>query len=280
MKKTSYINIIIVLGITMLLMSCEEIIDIELNSENPVIVAEGYIELDSVAKLKLSYSSDYFTNSSGAYLENSSVIIIDDLGNVDTLLYMGEGNYLGENITGALNRTYRITFTEADKVFEANTKIFPPSEILDISFEESQMVGPGPGHGPGQSSASYIINMKFTDNTSLTNYYLIDVFVNGNLDRNSYTLVESSSYSNNGVVEYKPFRASYKIDEEIRVVVYSIDEASHRFYSQMNDALGGGIGPEAMSGSSTPYNPTSNFGPEVVGLFSGRSFDESSVVVE
>jgi len=276
MKKTSYINIVIVLGITVLLMSCEEIIDIELNSENPVIVAEGYIELDSVAKLKLSYTGDYFTNSSVAYLENSSVTIMDDLGNVDTLLYLGGGNYLGENLIGALNRSYRITFTEGDKVFEANTKIFPPSEILDVSFEESVMVRPG----SGQSSASYIINMKFTDNSSLTNYYLIDVFVNGNIDRNSYTLIESSNYSNNGVVEYKPFRASYKIDEEIRVVVYSIDEASHRFYSQMNDALGGGSGSEAMSESSTPYNPTSNFGPDVVGLFSGRSFDESSVVVE
>lgn len=275
MKATTYINLLLALGMTAMLISCEEVIEIELNSENPVIVAEGFIEVDSVAKLKLSYSSDYFTNSSGAYLENSSVVIMDDLGNVDTLLYQGYGNYQGENIIGALNRTYRISFTEADKVYEASTKIFPPTEILEVGFEESQMLGPGHGPGSGQTGESYTLNMKFTDNTSLMNYYLIDVYVNGNMERDSYTLIESSDYSDNGVVDYNTFRASYKIDENIRVVVYSIDEASHRFYSQMNDAVGGG-----MMGSSTPYNPTSNFGPEVVGLFSGRSFDESSLVVE
>ncbi len=275
MKIRTYINLVLAIGMTAMLISCEEVIEIELNSENPVIVAEGYIEVDSVAKIKLSYSGDYFTNSSGAYIENSNVVIMDDLGNIETLIYLGDGNYQGENIVGAINRTYRISFTEADKVYEANTKIFPPTEIIEVGFEEFQMEGPGPGHGSGQTETPYTLNMKFTDNTSLMNYYLIDVYVNGNLNSNSYTLVESSSYSENGVVEHNPFWASYKIDEEVRVVVYSIDEASHRFYSQMNDAVGGG-----MMGSSTPYNPASNFGPDVVGLFSGRSFDESSVVVE
>jgi hypothetical protein len=269
MKKTVYISIIIGLSILLMFTSCEEVIEIELNNENPVIAAEGYIELDSVAKLSLTYSSDYFTNSSGSYIENSVVVITDDLGNVDTLQYLGEGNYQGENIIGSVNRTYRITFTESDNLYEASTTLFPPSEIIEVAYEEFS------SGKPGHDEISYSLNMKFTDNISSINYYLIDVYINGNLKRDSYSLVESSNYSNNGELDYLLMRTSIKKDDNLNIRVYSIDEASYTFYSQMNDALGGG-----MMNSSTPYNPDSNFGPDVVGLFSGRSYVEDSVVVE
>ena len=46
--------------ILVLLAACEEVIEVDLNSSNPVLVAEGVIDNELPAWISLSYTSDYF----------------------------------------------------------------------------------------------------------------------------------------------------------------------------------------------------------------------------
>ncbi|MCP4763511.1 MAG: hypothetical protein GY870_17185, partial [archaeon] len=59
-----------------------------------------------------------------------------------------------------------------------------------------------------------------------------------------------------------------------RIEVISIDEKTFTYYNQLNDIRGGGMG------GSTPYNPHSNFGEEVMGYFTAWSFVEDSGVLD
>jgi hypothetical protein len=60
--KMKLIKIAIVFLTFSLFYSCEEVVQIDLNSANPVVVVEGNISINNVCNLKLNYTSDYFNN--------------------------------------------------------------------------------------------------------------------------------------------------------------------------------------------------------------------------
>jgi len=57
--------------------------------------------------------------------------------------------------------------------------------------------------------------------------------------------------------------------------VYSIDKDTYRYYAQINEAIGGG-----MAMSSTPYNPASNLGEDILGYFMARSRIDTTLVLQ
>jgi len=52
---------------------------------------------------------------------------------------------------------------------------------------------------------------------------------------------------------------------------YSIDEGTYDYYSALNDINGNGMG------GSTPYNPPSNFGDNIMGYFRAWSLDTEEI---
>lgn len=262
-------NIMAVLMV-LFLSSCEEVIDIDLNSSNPVLVAEGVIDNESPAWIRLSYTSDYFETEQAKFEEGASVIISDNAGNSETLEYVSDGLYQGSNLIGNDNDQYTITILKDDIEYTASSKLFPASEILSVSFEENENLKPG-------QDESYNITMSFKDDPLINNFYLIKFQTSGDVedDANSYYLVDDSYYGNTGDIEYSPMRLNFELGDEVMIELYSIDEDTYVYYSELNDA-GGGM----MGGSSTPYNPKSNFGSEVLGYFAAWSMVAYNTKVE
>lgn len=260
-------NIIGVLTIV-LLSSCEEVIDIDLNSSNPVLVAEGVIDNESPAWIRLTYTIDYFETEEAKFESTASVVISDNAGHSETLEYVSEGLYQGSDLIGTLNDEYTITILNNGIEYEASTILFPPSEILSASFEENENLKPG-------QDESYTITINFKDDPLSNNYYLFKYWINGELETNSYYLVADEYYENTGVIEYSPFHLNFEMDDEVLIELYSIDEDTYIYYSELDDAEGG-----MMGGSSTPYNPESNFGSEVLGYFAAWSMVEYNTKVE
>ncbi|RLD80667.1 MAG: hypothetical protein DRJ10_07115, partial [Bacteroidetes bacterium] len=85
---------------TLILSSCEKVIDIDLNSSNPLLVAEGQITMDSTVCITLSYTSDYFNNEEAIFEENASVVLTNGNNDSETLDYFGNGLYKGNILLG------------------------------------------------------------------------------------------------------------------------------------------------------------------------------------
>lgn len=266
-KKMSFRNIVIVIALAFSVVSCEEVIEIDLNSLNPVIVADGVIELDSVAKVRLTYTSDYFESNGINCIDESTVLIIDDLGNIDALSYVGNGYYEGGNMIGELNRNYTISFTEGEKVFSATSVLNSPSIIENVSYIESDFVK------PGTVGTVYALNLMLND-VQENNYYMIKIWINDVFQNDGYILINSSDNTDVGFANYSFMRVPLNEGDNVKLNVYSIDEPTFTFYNQLNDQL------VKSMGGSTPYNPQSNFGSEVLGCFSARSCVTYSGVVE
>ena len=262
-------NIVAVLMIV-ILASCEKVIDIDLNSSNPVLVAEGVIDNESPAWIRLSYTTDYFDTEQAKFEQGAFVIISDNTGQTETLEYVSDGLYQGKDLIGSTDNQYTISIFKDGVEYEASSKLFPPSEILSVSFEKND------NQKPGQDE-TYIITINFKDDPSTKNYYLIKYQTSEEVedDANNYYLIDDEYYENTGEIEYSPFRTNFEIGDEVLIELYSIDKDTYIYYSELDDA-GGGM----MGGSSTPYNPKSNFGNDVMGYFAAWTKVEYYATVE
>lgn len=269
MKKYKCTALPILILLALVFGSCEEVIEVDLDSSDPALVAEGVIEPGKPVELRLSYTSDYFSNEEPEYENEALAYLTDGLGNYDTLVYTGDGVYAGKSILGTENTTYTVAFSQHNNGYLASTSLLPASKIVDVWFEESTM------QRPGEEDTSYEIHVTITNDSKQDNYYLFKFFINGELEDDNYSITNSRFYPDEDVLEYAPFRIDFEKGDQVDVVVYRLDEGAYNYFSQLNDLQEGGPG-----GGSTPYNPISNFGNKVLGYFYAQSSDSTSALVE
>ena len=107
------------------------------------------------------------------------------------------------------------------------------------------------------------------------NFYNIEFIVNGVLDSDSYTLITDKYFATGDIILFSPRWKFFEKDDIVKVIINSIDEKEYAFLNQLNDLSDAGMG-----GSSTPYNPVSNFGPTVLGYFRARSSVSQFAIVK
>ncbi len=267
--KLNYLRILTFIVGIIVLSSCEKVIEIDLNSSNPVLVAEGQIVKDSTVWLKLSYTTDYFNNEAVVFEENATVVITDSNNNSEILSYVGNGIYKSNLIVGEIGKNYTLDITTANNECTAQSSLMPPSEIYDIIVSESDM------QRPGQQKTTYSLEIKFKDVSTADDYYMMKIFINDRLD--SYALVDDKIFLVGDTISYPLMRKEFYKNDKVAINLYSVDKNTYRYYSQLNDAISDGMGP---GGSSTPYNPTSNFGENVLGYFAAWSYVSDTIVVQ
>ena len=261
---------IIVLLILLIFTSCEEIIEIDLNSADPVIVAEGYMEQDSVCSLKLSYTSDYFVSEPSRVIEDATVTVEAQDGLVDDLDYMGNGIYLGQSLRGVIHTDYTLHIAIKDRDFTGSSSLMSPAEILSIDYEEVAFDAFSSNTEP-----PFDLTITFNDHSEEKDNYMLKFIRNGEPYGTSYNIVTEGYQILSGTLQYNSMMLQFYKGDTVSISVYSVDEDTYRYYSQVNDVIGGG-----MTTSSTPYNPASNLGEDLLGYFMACSRIDTTIVLK
>lgn len=260
--KGATISLLVLLALS----ACEEVIDIDLNSSDPVLVADGVIEIGETATIRLSYTNDYFDDNTPESETEAEVFLTSSSGAEESLLHTGEGYYTGHNLVGAVGEEYTLTLKVKDEIFEGSTRLLSPSHILDINTIETEM--------PGSSDVQYELEISFTNNVEEENYYLIKYFVNGSLQEEDYSVLSHEYFANEEVVTYNPMRQLFDEGDEVEVQLFSIDEGTYTYYSQLKDISAEG------PGGTTPFNPQSNLGDTIMGYFRAWSMDSKTITIQ
>ena len=253
----------------LILTSCEEVIEIDLNSSNPVLVAEGQMVKDSTVWIKLSYTRDYFTNEETVFEEKATVVITNSNNTSEILSYTGNGMYKGVTMIGEVGEKYNVDITTEKGMSSAGSKLFEPSEIYDIKVIESNF------QRPGGSKTTYSLEVKFKDVSIDENFYLMKVYVDEKLE--SYVLADDKIFIANDTITFPLIHLSFSLYDEVIIKLHTVDEDAYRYYSQLADLTNDVNGP---GGSSTPFNPASNFGKDVMGYFAAWSFVSDTVIIQ
>lgn len=259
-----YKYIITLIAIVFAVSSCEEVIEIDLNSTNPALVVEGYLYKNQVARVYLTETANYFSLDDPVPIENARVSLTADSINSEELVNLGGGNYIGAEIIGTEGTNYTLEIEWEDNIYSGSAYLPVQPEILFMDLIEFQ---PAP-----QAPVFTQISSTWKDVSEMDDYYYVKYIQNDTVLKDFYfTFPDQIAIED--TIEFTNPVQSFIPGDHVVVQVYAIDEPLFNYFNQLNDALGGG-----MAMSSTPYNPTSNING-AMGYFAAWSYDADTITV-
>ncbi len=262
--RTLLIGIVLISG---LFQSCEEVIDVDLNEADPKLSIDAVIDLDQLAQVQLSYTSSYFSDTEPEYETNATVLLSDSEGNTETLAHQGKGKYTGSTIKGKIGNTYELKVTVGNQTFTGESRFMTPTQVLKLEYKKFD------GFGGNEDEQEYTLIITLKNNPKEENYYLVKYYIDDAEKEESYSIWTHEQYANEEAVVFEPF-FSFTEDQKITIEAFSIDEGTYDYYNQLSDIID-----QRGGGGSTPFNPKSNMGKDVLGYFRAWSFDTKSIQV-
>lgn len=259
--KNIYIYKLILILFPFIFFSCEDIIDVELNSVEPHIVIEGNVRMDSLATVRVTTTKDFSSVNEYTPIRDAVVKITDNAGNEETLTINANGDYVAQNIRGVINRTYSLSVTHEGIEYTAESRMPPVVNIDSLTlFDFPFLDYPTP-------------MIHFTDpKGDINQFYRFVVFVNGVRPYNWFELFSSEMidgfpihqrlsvpYGNNDTED--PVHQG----DTLSVEMQCIDEDVFTFWSTLD-----------MIDNSLA-NPTSNIKGGALGYFSAYSHQLASI---
>jgi hypothetical protein len=150
------------------LISCEEVIDLELNTVEPKLVIEASINyypdpnITQFPKIKLSLTAPYFDNVIPA-VTDAEVNITDESGTIYPFIHNKNGWYYGE-IEPEENISYTLEIIYKNEIYTATTKLV---KSVPIEFVEQR-------NDAGFSGEDIELKAFFTDPAGIENYYFFE----------------------------------------------------------------------------------------------------------
>lgn len=260
-----------VVALGAILTSCEKVIDVDLNSENPQIVIEGSLQADSDNfSVRISKTSDYFEAAQSEIVSNATVVLTDEAGDEMLIAYEGEGMYQTA-LTPVVNSTYTLAVDIDGERYEASS--FLPATVEIIGLEVDYIAASGP------IEEGYQLFTRFVDDGSRTNYYRIKHKIDGVLQNGGDDLrVYDDRLFDGGEARLPLIQKIFDEGEVLEIELIHFDEASYEYFNALTDIISQGQGPNG--GTAAPGNPNSNWSNGALGYFSASSSSMQTIVVQ
>lgn len=253
--------------LALLFASCQEVIDIDLNTTAPQIVVEGAVT-DAPGPYTVAITKTVNFDEANEYpAVTGAMVTISDGTMTDTLTEAGPGRYQTVRLLqGVPGRTYqlRVATTEGQIFAAASTM---PAKVPFENLEQSSLSAPGtanvtvlvPIYRDPVGTGNYYRFVQWQNDTLLTDFNVRD-------DRN-----------NDGIRISQPIFAlstELRKGDVVRVELQTIDRPTYKYFV----ALGGSGG--APNNESVPANPDNNFGGACLGYFSAHTVQQKALVIQ
>ena len=260
-------NLIGIMVILVSLLSCERVIDIDLNEARPRIVIEATIHhLTGNCKVKITRTGNFFQPYSPDWVSGAKVSLSSDKANY--LFTEKTSGIYNLNKTGRLSTgIYKLKVVVDEETYEAVSVMPEPVQIGYLSYEFTEKTY--------FREAGYRVNFALTDPVNEKNYYRVRYSVNGKLqnDDNDYYLINDELFNGNSV-QMQLYGKRFDKDDTVTVELMSIDKSTFDYFNTLLEV----ISQNAIE-SAAPANPTSNFSNGALGYFSAYSSDTKMIIV-
>lgn len=243
--------------------SCEDIIDVELNSVPPKIVIEGNVALDSLATVKVSTTHDFSATGEYPIITSAVVKVWDNAGNSETLLPNSKGLYVTSGIRGVEGRTYNLSVNYDDKEYTATSTMPPLVAIDSLTLFDF----------PVLDYRTPMVHFT-TPPGNINDYYKFYVYVNGERRANKYETY-STDLLDDGMemhirlsVPRDPATNDDPVEkgDTLTVEMQCIDKDMHDYWDTL------------MMIENSLANPTTNIKGGALGYFGAYSYSQMSIV--
>lgn len=271
-------KILFIIVLSLFVVSCEEVIELELRDADPKLVVEGTITNAAGPYIvKLSKSRKFYENNNFEYVQGATVVVSDDKGNSETLTELTDGRYRIDSLTGIPESLYTIDIQSEGDTYTGSS--YMPKVVKVDTFNLY--------YDDGKSSIfkpeGYYINMTFVDPAE-DNYYWVKAYQGrGEVKSNGRPML-GADYQFGGEKGAQrtiqidlPFAFGTKDNTTVvdsgKVFLYSLAKDDYDFYTTLQELSGAG-----GSFGSIPKNPLSNISNGGLGYFGAFAVD--SIVFE
>lgn len=245
---------------SLVFLSCQEVIDLDLDQVPQRIVIEGVVsDKPSASRVTISFSESIYTRSASRSTIGAKVILSDNTGRSEQLQEIQAGVFAPSS-SGIAGREYRLTVTYGGAEYTATSRM-PAAMTLDsVRWTGSRFNQFFSNSG---SLIYYVSNKQ-----GIEEYCLIKAY-NLNESTSKWTLY-SDKYSDGRQValESPSIQAS---GVALRIELLSIDRITYDYFVKLREVIGSdGIEiPDVLRLSE--FNPKSNLSPDALGYFSAQS---------
>lgn len=249
------------------LSSCEDVVNLDLNSVEPLLVIDATISANGGCRVVLTQTQDFDSTESWNRLTGAEITLTDnETGESETLIFDNQFQYYHSLKPTFEGHKYSISIEYENNIYSASETIPQTVPIDSLYIMRVRM-------DSKEDSPWMTPIIKFNDPAGERNYYMATIYVNGNRMKSVYNF--DDEYKDGKI--YEPvlgFDSSdnnddeLKIGDEVSVEMESLSYGSYRYYQTMFAvAAGGGV------------NPTSNFTGGVLGCFKAYGKSEKAITI-
>jgi hypothetical protein len=252
-----------------LLLSCEDVIKVDLNNVAPRLVIEGVIsDKPGQSKFEISKAVDFFNPSIFPSVSGAEVVISDNLGNVDTLHESQSGVYTADSLIGVIGRTYIANVTIDSVTYSASSQMEHTIAIDSMQTEYQ----PGGGIG-SEEDEGYKLQVYFSDRPNIDDWARIHIVKNDSLLA-GYFLYDDQ-FSDGNYIEYEGFERVFVEGDTLKVDILSMDEPVYDYFYSLYSVVAGTDGSEPQL---APTNPSSNWSNDALGYFGAFAVSSDTII--
>ena len=257
------------LFIVLLLMGCEEVIDVNLDGAEQKVVVEAVItNLSGDARVAISSTNPVNDTATFNGLSGAEVRINGSNGRQYRFEERDKGIYLHERLAAIPGVTYTLTVNLEGKTYTA-TSTMPQWVRADSVFMTNDFL---------VNQTLKVANVAFKDDPSPGNAYLFEQYINKKKVDGFY--IFNDDYTNGRPNIQKLFYFPGKYEDGISTgdsVLINFFNIEPQIYKYWFSVLRGSTG---QSGQASPANPVSNMRGGALGYFSAQSRETFVIVAD
>ena len=255
----------------LLLCSCRQVVNVDLNESASHVVIEGIVtDLPGPYTVRVTQTTNLFEPAlSYPPVTDATVVISDNTGSNDTLKEIAPGNYQTSTVQGVAGRSYQLTVTAQGKTYGGVSTIPNKVNIESFTSQPFRFLNGDPG---------YIVSVSFADPPETTDYYRIVLHINSlppdSVDGGSYLLYDDEL--TNGTTMTEEIRIWQNIfpGDTVTADLLHIDKATYDYFRTLSGIVNGGINAPA-----SPANPNTNLSNGALGYFAAYATDTRKIIL-
>lgn len=253
-------------------LSCEKVIDIDLNNAAPRVVIDAELsnvpgECELILTRTLNFDDTIpYPRLSGA------IVTIQDVGSgvIDTLLEAEAGRYVHAQLAGMSGRTYELVVKYAGQTFNARGTMPVQVSLDSMLIDSTNFTGPrGPANPDGNRRVNLLAFPFFTEPIGQRNLYYFEVTQRDSLVDDFFIYDDLGA---DGQPLLRPIFVSTWQGAEVIIDLQNIDETTYDYLNGLNLNLG--------QNSATPANPAGNIRGGALGHFRVHTSSKRQFVVQ
>jgi len=248
-------------SLLLLISSCEEKIDLDLNKAAARVVIDAQLsDASSVQRIRVSRSVGFDdpVNSSG--IKDATILVKDNQNRSYSFQYEKDGYYIHRNFKPVSGMIYTLHVTVQKQQYSSTSQMPSYVAVDSTGISEKNLAG----------ETFFFVALTFKDPAKVSNYYLYTLSINGGPFR--FASAESDQFNDGlNVTHYiSDLATNLSPGDEVTVRRYCVDEKTYRYWNEYQ---------HNNLSNAAPSNPRSNISNNALGYFSVAPLKEYQLKV-